>query len=194
MATTTEPPTQPSSTTTTPSSSCSPSCSISRCQQHRRTVRRQLQRWSKNVVYLVGKWYLLLTCMFVTVNFTGFLPPFPGIYSLLVLSILVILSPCFLTPHILTNSISLDSFLFRQLSLSWSIQIHSSLHCYLIITKHYCVRNNVSCCFQRERERKNKRELRKVSLSHIFGFVPPFLSLSFHPHILSLSHSLWLPS
>lgn len=32
-----------------------PSCAAARCQQHRRVIRKQLNRWSKNVLYLVGK-------------------------------------------------------------------------------------------------------------------------------------------
>lgn len=60
-----QPPPPPSATTINPLSSFHhPSCAVSRCQQHRRAVRKQLFKWSKNVLYLVGKF----TCVFVWSN------------------------------------------------------------------------------------------------------------------------------
>ncbi|CAG9118581.1 unnamed protein product [Plutella xylostella] len=30
-------------------------CSFSRCQQERRAIRKELQRWTKNMVYILGQ-------------------------------------------------------------------------------------------------------------------------------------------
>lgn len=37
-------------------------CSFARCQQERRAIRKELQRWTKNMVYILGECILISIC------------------------------------------------------------------------------------------------------------------------------------